>query len=145
MLWRKKKRHDHLIEERRIPEPVLMRQAIYDSLLEPAEEIAVSLGLPPISEEVREMEEEASQERLDKFSSLMPFIDAHSGLIARIASSAWANTEENKEALADMGIEDVNQLTEMLKVVSLSAVLSCMSALFNLDLLETKVVSHFDQ
>ena len=44
-----------------------------------------------------------------------------------------------------MGIEDVNQLTEMFKVVSLSAVLSCMSALFNLDLLETKVVSHFEQ
>jgi hypothetical protein len=54
--------------------PILMRQVIYDTMLMPAEDIANAMGLPPISDEVADMEEQASEKRLQRFSRLLPLI-----------------------------------------------------------------------
>jgi len=144
MFGRKKKDQEpkYRVEVQKIPLPVLIRQAIYDSLLEPAEEIAAALGLPPISQEVAEMEEEASQKRLEEFSALMPFIDSHSDIISRVTSSAFLLNEDNKGKLESIGVEDLSDLTEMFKIVSISSVVSCLSALHNLGLIETMVTSN---
>ena len=71
MIFRRKKRFIRR-ELKHIPLPILIRQVIYDTMLEPAEGIADALGLPPISDEVADMESQASQKRLERFANLLP-------------------------------------------------------------------------
>ena len=138
--WKRKKKHG--VEVKHIPLPILIRQVIYDSMLEPAEGIAEAMGLPPISEEVSEMEARASQERLERFSSLLPFIDSHSDMAARITAAAYI-IDADEDAIIDINNdEDVDAITSLFKLVALSANLSCISTLFNLGLLESKAVNH---
>ena len=99
------------------------------------------LGLTAISNDVSEMETRASQDRINKFIQLMPIIDAHSDIAAKVAASAYViqAKEEGKEGfLEDEGIDD---LTHLFKLVSMSAAVSCISTLINMELIETKVES----
>lgn len=134
-MWFKRKRKKVTMHQ--VPLPVLIRQVIYDTMLTPAEEIANYMGLPPISEEVSDMEEQASQDRLAKFAVLLPFIDAHADIVGKVASSAYV-LEDKDEPIAD---NDIEQLTMLFKTVSLSAALSCISTLMSLGLIETTVKS----
>jgi hypothetical protein len=136
---RKGKRRSKMKRAAALPLPVLIRQVVYDSMLEPAEEIANALGLPPISEEVAEMEERASQDRLEEFSNLLPFIDSHSDIISKIAAAAYILSDEidTEEKLNNIDLED---LTKLFRLVSLSASVSCLSTLFNLGLLQKEEV-----
>lgn len=138
---RKGKRKSKMRRAAGLPLPVLIRQVVYDSMLEPAEEIAAALGLPPISEEVAEMEERASQDRLEEFSNLLPFIDSHSDIISKIAAAAYILSDEvdTEEKLNNIDLED---LTKLFRLVSLSASVSCLSTLFNLGLLQKEDTHH---
>ena len=110
MFWRKKKPAKR-VKVQQIPLPVLIRQVIYDTMLMPAEGIAEAMGLPPISDEVAEMEEDASQERLERFAQLIPFIDSHADIAARIATAAYM--------LEDDDLDDIEHFdTSTLKHVS---------------------------
>lgn len=135
---RKKKR----IRVEQVSLPVLIRQVIYDSMLMPAEEIASKMGLPPISEEVSEMEERDSQARLSRMSGLLPLIDAHADIAARIASAAYMIDDEDMDALPE---ESVEKLTELFRLVSLAASVSCVSTLFSLGLIDSNIVEDFDE
>lgn len=136
MFKRKKKR----IRVHAVPMPVLIRQAIYDSIFEEnAEEIATILGLAPVSDEVSEMEAQASSRRIEGLAPLMPIIDAHSDIAARIASAAYviqAKDEGREDFLSETSIDD---LSNLFKLVSISSAVSCISTLIHLDLIETKV------
>ena len=137
--FKKKKQNRVVFEDNRVthtPLPVLIRQVIYDSMLIPAEEIAEAMGLPPISDEVAEMEERASQDRLERFSQLIPFIDSHAEISSKIAVSAYAL--EDDDELEKFGLEDLENLTKLFRLVALSSTLSCVSTLFNLGLIEEK-------
>jgi len=119
-----------------VPLSVLMREIVYDAMLTPTEGIADLMGLPPISDEVAEMEEQASHDRLSNISELLPFIDAHADIVAKIATSAYILDEENDES---MGKEQIDQLHHLFKMVSLSAAVSCVSTLANIGLIESRV------
>ena len=138
---RRKKKNKSKIEIKHVPLPILMRQAIYDSMLEPAEGIADALGLPPISEEVSEMEEIASQQRLERFAKLIPFIDHHSDLASRIVAAAYLLDDDDEDHLAalQLGQDMEEKLIDLFKIVAISSSISCISTLFNLGLLESKV------
>lgn len=145
MFWKKKQKKTRL-EVHKIPLPVLIRQIIYDTMLMPSEDIAMAMGLPPISDEVADMEEEASQERLERFSQLIPFIDSHADITARIATAAYMLEDAEDDGLAEkMGLEDAENMTKLFRLVSLSSTLSCVSALFNLGLIESKAETHVKQ
>jgi len=137
----KKKNKEPVIgfEPKHIPLPVLIRQVLYDSMLMPVEEIAASMGLPPISDEVSEMEERASEERLQAFSALIPFIDSHADIAARIATASYVLGDDDTMG-EKFGEEDQVNLTKLFKLISLSSSMSCISTLFNLGLLESKAV-----
>lgn len=137
--WKRKKKKPHRLNH--IPLPILIRQAIYDSMLEPAEAIAVSMGLPPVSEEVSEMEERASQERLNSFSALIPFIDSHSDILSRIAVSSYILDEDGDDD-GSLDLDEVQKMGSLFKVVALAASMSCVSGLLNLGLIENKVPNH---
>jgi hypothetical protein len=113
--------------------PVLIRQVIYDTMLMPTEDIANSMGLPPISDEVADMEEQASEKRLQRFSRLLPLIDSHADIAAKIAVAAYLlEDDEIEEKL----VEDTETLQRLFRLVALSSSLSCVSTLFNLELIE---------
>ena len=131
-MFRRKKKDRISVET--VPLPVLIRQVIYDSMLMPTEGIANALGLPPISDEVADMEEQASEERLERFASLIPFIDSHADMMSKIATSAYLLEESDEEA--KIKVDEVADLTKLFRLVALSSSLSCVSTLFNLGLVE---------
>lgn len=137
----KRKKKDKKVEVKHIPLPILIRQVIYDSMLEPSEGIAEIMGLPPISDEVAEMEVEDSQKRLERFSKLLPFIDSHSDMTSRICAAAYA-IEDEEDSLSSLGDVDIDNVTSLFKVVAISSTISCISTLFNLGLIESKVESN---
>ena len=110
-LFRRKKKRLSITQ---VPLTVLMREIIYDAMLTPTEGIAELMGLPPISSEVADMEEQASQDRLSNISGLIPFIDAHADIAAKIATSAYMLDEDNNE---DMTPEQVDQLNHLFRMV----------------------------
>ena len=140
----KRKRKRERTEVKHIPLPILIRQAIYDTMLEPSEGIAEAMGLPPISDEVAEMEVADSQKRLERFSKLFPFIDSHSDMAARIAAAAYSFEDEDDQ-LGSLGDIDIEKITSLFKVVAISSSISCISTLFNLGLLESKVETNVEQ
>jgi hypothetical protein len=110
-LRRKKKKKDPVIQ---VPLTVLMREIIYDSMMNPTEGIATLMGLPPISPEVADMEEQASETRLSNISELIPFIDAHADIAAKIATSAYMLDEENKEDMIKDSVSDHSSIIRSL-------------------------------
>lgn len=137
-LWKKRKQK---ITVEQVSLPVLIRQVIYDSMLTPPEGIADAMGLPPISDEVAEMEERASQERLSSMSALLPFIDAHADIAAKIAAAAYLLDDTDEDEDDDMSLEQLKSMTSLFRLVSLAASVSCVSTLVNLGLVDSKVVS----
>jgi hypothetical protein len=107
-------------------------------MLTPPEGIAIAMGLPPISYELSDMDERASEERLSKFSALIPFIDSHADIAARIATSAYV-LEDSEEEIDQ---EELDSMTRLFRLVSLASSVSCVSTLINLGLVESKVVVH---
>jgi len=73
---------------------------------------------------------------LERFSQLIPFIDSHAEISSKIAVSAYA-LEDDYE-LEKFGLEDLENLTKLFRLVALSSTLSCVSTLFNLGLIEEK-------
>lgn len=133
------KRKKKIVSVTQVPLTVLMREIIYDAMLTPIEGIAEAMGLPPISDEVAEMEAQASEERLSNIAVLLPFIDAHADIAARIATSAYLLDEENSEEVAP---EQLEQLTHLFRMVALASAVSCVSTLTNIGLIESRVVSN---
>ena len=134
MRWfRKRKNRFHFHS---VSIPALIRQSIYDTMLNDPRDIAVAMGLPPISEEVSEMEERASDERIGRISVLIPFISSHSDIAANIVSSAYVLDSDRIE---DVSAEELEELTKLFKLVALSATVSGISTLVDLGLVEIKV------
>ena len=122
-----------------VPLSVLMREIVYDSMLTPTEGIANIMGLPSISEEVALMEEQASQDRLSNIAALLPFIDAHADIAAKIATSAYLLDDNTDEEVSQ---ENLEQLTILFRMVSLASAVSCVSTLVNIGLVESKVENY---
>jgi len=135
---RKKRRIETRIID--IPLPILTRQNVYDSIFDDVEKIANKMGLPPISQDVSDMEKEASYKRIARFAPLLPFIDAQADISARVSATAYlitiAGDEEDRQLLE----RELEEVISLFKLVSVSAAVSCISTLINLDLLSTDVV-----
>ena len=132
--WKRKKRKVMVTQ---VPLSVLMRQIVYDAMLTPTEGIAEMMGLPPISDEVAEMEEDAHQDRLSKISALLPFIDAHADILAQVATSAYMLDADKEKA--EVPLEGLDHLNQLFRMVALASSVSCVSTLSNIGLIESKV------
>lgn len=143
-IFRRRRKKHYDTEFIQVPMPVLVRQVVYDSIFNSSEKIAVMMGLPPVSDEVSDMEKQASEKRINKFAALLPFIDAHADISAQVSATAYVlESEEEGRVIQDN--EGLEELTRLFKLVSMSAAVSCISTLMDLDLLETKVVSEDDE
>jgi hypothetical protein len=120
--------------------PMLVRQVIYDSVFESAEKIADVMGLPPISEEVADMENRASEERLMTFQPLIPFIEQHAEISAQVAATAYKlEMLETSPEDSQLVEEDMEHIVGLFKIVALSSAVSCISTLISLGLLDSEV------
>lgn len=114
-----------------------IRKIIYDSGCKYPEVVANMLGLTGVSEEVAEMEEEASDFRLSKIGPILPIIEMHSLISAQVsamtyfASAAFDGEEEPAK-------EILEAMVNLFKFVSFSAAVSCISALVELDLVSER-------
>lgn len=138
MEWFKKKdkEPEETVDYVTIPVSTLLRNILYDSMIANPEDIAEKLGLPFISDEVAEMEEEASQNRLEKISELIPLIEAHSMLSSEIALAGYTsvvNIENYDEDTQDL-------YKKFFATISFTAAVSCISTLVDLGLLDTSVL-----
>jgi hypothetical protein len=131
--WKRKKK---VVSVTQVPLSVLMRQIVYDTMLTPTEGIAEMMGLPPISDEVADMEEDAHELRLSNISGLLPFIDAHSEILAKIATAAYTLDNELPEELP---VDGLSVLSDLFKMVALASSVSCVSTLKNIGLIESRV------
>jgi len=111
-----------------------IRKIIYDSGCKEPELIAEMLGLNGISTDVAEMEEDASSLRISKLEPILPIIEMHSQISAKISAVSFFsnNLEDNEEVPSEDLIESMVQL---FKFVSFSSAVSCISALIDLNLI----------
>jgi hypothetical protein len=145
-MWPFKRRRKSLLTERTInvPLPILIRQVVYDSIFDSSQDISNLMGLPPVSDEVHEMEQRASDDRISRFSGLIPFIDAHADISAQVSTYAYLlEADKDRKEFADE--EALEELTKLFKLISMSASMSCISTLMDLGLLDTEVVSDYDE
>ena len=131
--WKRKK---DAVSVTQVPLSVLMRQIVYDAMLSPTEGIAEMMGLPPISDEVADMEQEAHETRLSNIAGLLPFIDAHAEILAKVATAAYTLDNDLPEEVPAGGLEMLNDL---FKMVALASSVSCVSTLKNIGLIESRV------
>lgn len=77
------------------PLVVVHRQALFD-VAQNGKDIAEFVGLPPISEEVADMERRASHDRLHRVSGLFPGVSDHAAFLAAVfVRVQQAAAEEN--------------------------------------------------
>lgn len=131
--WKRKR---DAVSVTQVPLSVLMRQIVYDAMLSPTEGIAEMMGLPPISDEVADMEQEAHETRLGNIAGLLPFIDAHAEILAKVATAAYTLDNDLPEEVPAGGLEMLN---ELFKMVALASSVSCVSTLKNIGLIESRV------
>lgn len=141
MSWfRRKKRRKIETKIIDVPLPILIRENIYDSVFDDVELISNKMGLPPISAEVSDMEKDASFKRIARFSPLLPFIDAHADISARVSATAYLLTLSDGDNDKELLERELEEIISLFKLVSVSSSVSCISTLLNLGLLETDVV-----
>lgn len=119
---------------------VLIRKIIYDSGCTDPEAVALVLGLSPISDEVAEMEEQASTERVSRIAALLPIIEAHASIAAQVAAASYATESLDLED-ADLPDETLAALVTLFKFVSFSASMTCLAALVDMNILSERYSS----
>ena len=139
MNWfrRKFNREAYEIRKTEIPFSTITRWSLYDLSVEDPNEIAVTLGLNPVSEEGNQKEEDDSSIRLEELDSLLPFMDIISELNAKIIV-AVQRRDMLKEGLIEkeeLGEEELMHMTEFYKSIGFSALVTAFSSGINLDII----------
>jgi hypothetical protein len=131
---RKKKNQDKIKITTLSPKSQI-RKIIYDSGCKNPEQVAVLMGLGSLSEDVAEMEEAASDKRLDRLVPIMPVLETSAMVAAQVNATAFIQGEiEDGEEMPEEAL--ITALTQMFRVVSYSSIVSCMSTLIDLGLLK---------
>lgn len=120
-----RRKREESVYVHQVPLTAFIRQMVYDSLLDPPEQIAAHLGLPPISEELSEKEQDASEERLSQIEALIPLLDAHSDVASRMCGAAY----NIRHGDGEMTKEELDSFINLFKVVSFASTLSAVSTL----------------
>jgi hypothetical protein len=132
--WFRKKKEEDPTDERLVEISLggFVRQVIYDTLLMDSEAIAEALGLPPISEDVAEMEAQASERRMSELDSIMPLIASHAEISCQAAMAS----------LAIQGAAIPDEWAVLFRVLCFSSAVSCISTFKELGLIEVGEISY---
>lgn len=130
MKWFKKKRKSHA--RRTIDIDSHIRELLFDCQFPEANEIAIALGSPQISDEVIEKEEEESDRRVDEIRYLFPLLESYASLVAEGVVAVQQKDPEVSEIP-----ERFWKITrKLLTMVSFSLLVGALSQLNELELIE---------
>jgi len=111
-----------------------LRGFLIDSQIQNAHELAVILGCSPLSEELKEMEEDESDKRVDRISHLVPLLFAQAHALAE-SSIEYQKSNINKE-IEGLTSETWWESRKILEQVAMSALLGSVSQLVDMGLLK---------
>jgi len=130
--------HEH--HKMEIPFSTITRWGLYDLSIDNPNEIAVMLGLTPVSAEGDEKEVEDSAIRLAALDEKLPYIDIISELNAKvIVATQMREFAEDFEATIEE--EEVEHMTEFYKAIGFSALVTAFSVGIELDIIHTHALS----
>jgi hypothetical protein len=111
-----------------------LRGFLIDSQIQNAHELAVILGCSPLSDEVKEMEEDESDKRVDRISHLVPLLFAQAHALAE-SSIEYQKSNLTKE-IENLPNETWWESRKVLEQVAMSALLGSVSQLVDMGLLK---------
>ena len=131
MRWRKRKGQYAPVKTIfEIPYGTLARKTVYDSMIGDPESTSNLIGLPPVSDEVDEMERSASESRLERVSVLTGVLMFQSQIISEAALAYQID-----QASIEIPEEMLDMFMKSYFAVAFSAALSTVSNLVDLDIL----------
>lgn len=129
----RKKSKETFIKVHAISPGALTRKVIYDSGCRYPEDVAELMGLSRVSDDVAEMEEYASEARIDRLSPVLSIIESHCNIVAQVnAFSYLHSTQLEEDEVPDQDV--LFALIQMFKTVSYSATVSCLASVLDLNL-----------
>lgn len=140
MIWRRKKRKkETFIQE--VPMSTLARWYFYDAGLDDPNKMAMSVGMMPDSVEGSEMEEEASDQRMERIIPLIPFLETISEINARsIATLQFDYFMENNHMDPEQLEHEKGHIEDMYRQVGYSALLAAFAGALELGIIDTDTV-----
>jgi len=131
---------DHTHTKMEVPFSTITRWGLYDLSIKNPNEIAVMLGLTPVSAEGEEKEIEDSHIRLAALDELFPFINVISDLNSQIIVSTQQREfqEEFENGIED---EEIDAMTDFYKAISFSALVAAFSVGIELDIIHAHALS----
>jgi len=135
MSFFKKKKSNNKLKITQLSPKSQMRKIIYDSGCKHPEQVAILMGLGTVSDDVAEMELEASERRVHRLDPILPLIETSALVAAQVSAMAFIQGEV-EDGEEPPGEEVVVALTQMFKIVSIASAVSCMSTLIDLGLIE---------
>jgi hypothetical protein len=111
-----------------------LRGFLIDSQIQNAHDLAVILGCSPLSDELKEMEEDESDKRVDRISHLVPLLFAQAHALAE-SSIEYQKSNLTKE-IEDLPNETWWESRKVLEQVAMSALLGSVSQLVDMGLLK---------
>lgn len=128
--FKRNKKQSRIIE---IPRGSITRKIIYDSGCEDPEGVAELMGLTRISEEVAEREIEDSDDRVDRILLILPIIQMHSEISAKVSFAAYINAIPDTK---DVDSETFEALSELFSAVALASSVSCLTSMLDLEIIK---------
>lgn len=111
-----------------------LRGFLIDSQIQNAHDLAVILGCSPLSDELKEMEEDESDKRVDRISHLVPLLFAQAHALAE-SSIEYQKSNLTKE-IENLPNETWWESRKVLEQVAMSALLGSVSQLVDMGLLK---------
>jgi hypothetical protein len=111
-----------------------LREFIFDSQVQNAQELSVILGCGKLSDELIEKEEEESEKRVDRISHLIPLLFAHAHALAE-GSVEYQRANVPPE-LKDLSEDTWIESRKLMEQVAMSALVGSVSQLVDLGLVK---------
>ena len=115
-----------------VPMSMIVRSVIYDAGFSNPEAVVASLGLQTVSDDVAEMEQDASDRRLDAIEPLAPLLGVISAMLAK-ATVAYSVSELNEDEVTE---EMQKHLTDQFQRLALGSAICAVSTLIEIGLVK---------
>jgi len=140
--WRKDNEPEYVVASHTVPLSTLFRWYCYDLKVDNPNKIAEAVGLTPISNEGEEMERRDSDLRVLRVLPYMNFFntiaDINSIALSESQISVFDSVIDSAGASKEDLDEMMDRITEIYKLISMSALVSGFSAAFALDLISNQ-------
>jgi len=139
--WFRRKRDDYEIVTSQVPMSTVYRWYIYDTVPDAnANDIAVDLGLNPISPEGEAKEREDSENRLVQVQELFPFVETIAELSSKVMTSMHIKELDNVDIEdKEIILQNVDSMASVYKAIAFSTLIGAFSIGINLGMIEQNV------